>query len=156
MTDTRNGIYNEVGLPLDGCSMYVNDVRYGVNQIKGILADREALQARNDRLSKELNEARTLRNRVRTVFAALVSDEDLDRDTANEALEELDIDLLATRYAGTVTVEYDVSFETTLPIERVGDALEDANLDMSIDMSMLDDFEVNSARVTNTEYEEDL
>lgn len=166
-TAVRHGIYysgpattaDVVANPSGFHTMYVDGTEFTPDDVRDLKADATALEEHNTRL-REANRAANanlsaLQAAVRSAFTELVEDGDLEKATANAALEELGLDPLPTKYRATVTVEFEVTCESTEGMDAVENALRDSDFTMNNYSSELDDYDVGSTNVDDVQVEED-
>jgi hypothetical protein len=123
MSDERfekpDGVYNEQGLRLGTVDhVIVNGKRYTMEGLSNSLTERLALVKQLEDARTRIREQNTRRvdfeTKVHRAFAELVDDDDLDRDKANEVLDELGLDLVPVTYAWRATVVVRGTAESSL------------------------------------------
>lgn len=124
-----------VGVEVDG-TMYTQGA------VADLVKRNRDLSATNARLNRE---AMDFRNTVRSVLTEMVADGTLEKTDANEALEDMGLEKLATKYTADVTITATVAFESTDDADEVEGQLDDMQVDL--DHYQLTSFDVQSVRV---------
>ena len=133
---------NVTPMPGQIVGMEVENTMYTPGMVSDLLKRNRDLSATNARLNRE---AMDFRNKVRSVLTEMVADGTLAKSDANEALEEMGLDRLPTRYTADVTITATVAFESTDDDDEVEGQLNDMQVDL--DHYQLTSFDVQSVRV---------
>jgi hypothetical protein len=156
-TAAKHGIhYHDIA---SGPQFFVDGVEHTADEVRDIkraLKEAEDAEGRaRDRLAQVQQNLRDFTAGVRSAITELVHDGDLDKTTANEVLEGLNMDPLPTKYKATVTVEFEVEFESTENEETVESHLRDDSTFEMDGYHELDNFDVNDISVTDVDVTED-
>lgn len=141
-----------VGVEVDGTMWTTGLIRDLVKEKAELSAFAEKMRENNNRNVSALID---FRKAVRGAFTEMVDDGTMDRETANEVLEGLDLDRLPAKYTATLTITAEVTFESALDLMEVESALEAIDVNLDSYGGGIGDFAMDNASVTVEQVDEE-
>lgn len=124
-----DGFYSQTGSPLPGGghTVVLDGTQYDLEALHALRNGYQETLKRKGELITRVGELQSkisaFESRVRNVFGELVADDDLDREKANEVLEELGLERLAVVYDVELSITVTGSVESTEDGDTVADRL---------------------------------